>query len=74
MSIKVVMVFVLSLVVIGPVHWLLGTCFLRLCIITALSIITDCLTLYYIAFNVSARTLIIQEIQGGLTKIRIKRR
>ena len=69
----IIVVFIISLIITYPVHHFMNSGFLRLCVITLVSIITVGLSLYYLALNSSERTLFSQMVKTALGKIRNRR-
>ena len=69
----IIIVFLLSSLVTFPAHQFIKSGFLRLCIVTLVSIVSGSLTLYYIALNQSERLLLTQLIKNVLVKLKIKK-
>lgn len=71
----IAIVFVISVVITYPVHHFMSSGFLRLCIVTLVSVISVSLSLYYLALNKSERVLFSQMVKSaiGNFKNRIKK-
>lgn len=67
----IIIVLAVSLVVTYPVHLIFDVGFLRLCIISVVSVLSVTASLYFLAFNTSERTLFIQMVKSTARKLRI---
>lgn len=69
----IVFVLIISVVITYPVHHFMNSGFLRLCVVTLVSVITVGLALYYLALNANERALFSQMIMSLVGKIRNRR-
>ena len=65
----IVLVLFIAVVITYPVHHFMHSGFLRLCVVTLVSVITVSLALYYLALNVSERGLISHTIKSVIGRI-----
>lgn len=70
----IIIVLAISLVVTFPVHLFLESGFIRLGVVTVIAVLSIGLALYFIAFNASERSILIQLVQSLTTKLRLKRK
>ena len=68
----ILIAIVLSMAITYPIHHYLREGVVRLLIVSLASVISVGLTLYYLGFNVSERSLFLQMINSVLVKLRIK--
>lgn len=71
--IPIMIVIMLSLGVSLPIHFLMNEGFMRLLLVTIVSVSTAGLSLYYIAFEKHERSLALQLLNGVLSKFKLKR-
>lgn len=69
----IVIVLIISVVITYPAHHFMNSGFLRLCVVTLVSVITVGLALYYLALNANERALFSQMIMSLVGKIRNRR-
>ena len=71
--IPITIVIMLSLGVSLPIHFLMNEGFMRLLLVTIVSVSTAGLSLYYVAFEKHERSLALQLLNGVLSKFKLKR-
>lgn len=67
----IVIVLIISVVITYPVHHFMGSGFLRLCVVTLVSVISVALSLYFLALNEGERSLFTQMIKNAAIKLRL---
>ena len=65
----ILIVLLLSLFITYPVHCFLTIGFWRLCVVTIVSVLSIGLSLWFLAFNTSERSLFVQMIQSVVSKL-----
>ena len=67
----IIVVLIISVIITYPVHHFMNIGFLRLCVVTLVSVFSVALSLYFLALNVSERALFTQMVKNAAIKLRL---